>query len=508
MSRSADEVNKLTESTYKTVMDQFNPGLRNLVNLGKNYEKSVAAMILAGKLYFDAMSKIGENAAVSPVSRELGVVLTDISEVHRKVHLELEENFKRFHREIISELERKTEMDVKYMTATFKRYQIEHKMKQDFLERSQSDLKKLRRKSQGKNANKYETKESECLETLTSRQMDMQLFIADGCKEALLEEKRRFCFLVDKHCMFSYQYASFHEKARDMLTAKLNSWQDRCNDASDMPDSILSMIDGLRTPITITPLPSPSPSRHSLNMAAPPAPPLKAQTSPLANMFTHENNTTTVTSATKNSMGHVSSEEHNLARSVSVATGLNNIVKRTRVRTVFPHTAGSNSTLLSFEEGDVIALLIPDERDGWMYGELEKNGKRGWFPSSYCRALSEPLVNNNSVSAAPYRSRSVVNLHHQDTETDEATMVLPPADYSGPQRNAIKNNTSAVATNYNHKHSPTPSAASSSSSSDPHTAVQPNGTSKSQPAFLAGGNPFSTIRLRPTVTNDRSAPAI
>ncbi|XP_031728000.1 brain-specific angiogenesis inhibitor 1-associated protein 2-like protein 1b isoform X2 [Anarrhichthys ocellatus] len=488
-------------------MDQFNPGLRNLVNLGKNYEKSVAAMILAGKLYFDAMSKIGETAAVSPVSRELGVVLMDISEVHRKVHLELEENFKRFHKEIISELERKTDMDVKYMTATFKRYQIEHKIKQDFLERSQSDLKKLRRKSQGKNANKYESKESECLETLTSRQMDMQLFIADGCKEALLEEKRRFCFLVDKHCMFSYQYASFHEKARDMLTAKLKSWQDRCNDASDMPDSILSMIDGLRTPVVITPLPSPSPSRHSMNMSAPLAPPLKAQTSPLANMFTQENNTTTVTSPTKNSIDHVSSEDHNLARSVSVATGLNNIVKRMRVRTIFPHTAGSNNTLLSFEEGDVIALLIPDERDGWMYGELEKNGKRGWFPSSYCRALSEPLVNNNSVSTAPYRSRSVVNLHHQDTETDEATMVLPPADYSDvPQRNAIKNNTSTVATNY--KHSPTPSAASSSSSSDPHTAVQPNGTSRSQPAYLAGGNPFSTVRLRPTLTNDRSAPVI
>lgn len=34
-------------------------------------------------------------------------------------------------------------------------------MKQDSLERSQSDLKKLRRKSQGKNANKYENKESE-----------------------------------------------------------------------------------------------------------------------------------------------------------------------------------------------------------------------------------------------------------------------------------------------------------------------------------------------------------
>ncbi|KAF1379431.1 hypothetical protein PFLUV_G00175990 [Perca fluviatilis] len=507
MSRSADEVTKLTESTYKSVMDQFNPGLRNLVNLGKNYEKSAAAMILAGKLYFDAMSKIGENAAVSPVSRELGVVLMDISEVHRKVHFELEENFKRFHREIISELEKKNEMDVKYMTATFKRYQMEHKMKQDSLERSQADLKKLRRKSQGKNANKYENKESECLETLTSRQMDMQLFIADGCKEALLEEKRRFCFLVDKHCMFSYQFASFHEKARDMLTAKLNSWQDQCNDASEMPDSIMSMIEGLRAPISITPLPSPSPSRHSMNMSAPPAPSLQAQTSPLASMFTQENNTTSVTSTTNNSIDHGNSEENNLARSVSVATGLNNIVKRPRMRTIFPHTAGNNSTLLSFDEGDIIALLIPDERDGWMYGELEKNSKRGWFPSSYCRVLSEPLVNNNSVSNAPYRSKSVVNLHHQDTETDDATMVLPPADYCDvPQRNAIKNNPSVVPTNNHHNHSPTPSAVSSSSSD--HTTVQPNGISRPTPAYLAGGNPFATVRLRPTVTNDRSAPAV
>ncbi|XP_037332400.2 brain-specific angiogenesis inhibitor 1-associated protein 2-like protein 1b isoform X2 [Pungitius pungitius] len=508
MSRNVEEVTKLTESTYKSVMDQFNPGLRNLVNLGKNYEKSVAAMILAGKLYFDAMSKIGENAAVSPVSRELGVVLMDISEVHKKVNLELEENFKRFHRDIISELEKKTEMDVKYMTATFKRFQIEHRMKQDSLERSQADLKKLRRKSQGKNANKYENKESECLETLTSRQMDMQLFIAEGCKEALVEEKRRFCFLVDKHCMFSYQFASFHEKARDLLTTKLNSWQDQCSDTSDMPESILSMIEGLQTPIPITPLPSPSPSRHSVNTSAPPAPPLKAHTSPLANMFTQENNITTATRTTNNSIDH---EDNNLARCVSVATGLNNMVKRPRVRTIFPHTAGSNSTLISFEEGDVITLLIPEERDGWMYGELEKSGKRGWFPSSYCRALSEPAVNNNSVSAGPHRSRSVVNLHHQDSETDEATMVLPPADYSGVLlRNAAKTNSSSssgAAQNYIHRHSPTLSAASSSSS-DPHTALQSNGTSRPQPAYLAGGNPFATVRLRPTVTNDRSAPVV
>ena len=45
--------------------------------------------------------------------------------------------------------------------ATFKRYQSEHKLKQDTLDRSQTDLKKLRRKSQGKNSSKYTIRENE-----------------------------------------------------------------------------------------------------------------------------------------------------------------------------------------------------------------------------------------------------------------------------------------------------------------------------------------------------------
>lgn len=51
--------------------------------------------------------------------------------------------------------------ELSLLKATFKRYQMEHKMKQDSLDRSHSELKKLRRKSQGKNANKYELKENE-----------------------------------------------------------------------------------------------------------------------------------------------------------------------------------------------------------------------------------------------------------------------------------------------------------------------------------------------------------
>uniref|UniRef100_A0A8C1JFW2 BAR/IMD domain-containing adapter protein 2-like 1 n=1 Tax=Cyprinus carpio TaxID=7962 RepID=A0A8C1JFW2_CYPCA len=397
MSRTPEDVNKLTESTYKNVMEQFNPSLRNLVNLGKSYEKAVTAMTFAGKAYFDALSKIGENAAISPVSREMGVVLMEISEVHKKVQLELEESFKRFHRELITELERKTDMDIKYMNATFKRYQSEHKLKQDFLDKSQADLKKLRRKSQGKHSSKYELKENECMETILSRQTDMQRFIAEGCKEALLEEKRRFCFLVDKHCAFTNQLTAFHDKAKEMLTVKLPSWQDKCTDATRVPDTVISMIEGLRTPVTVI-----------------------TESSPTLGL-----------------------DGNGLSRSASVSSGMD-VVKKTRVQTIFPHTAGNNETLLSFDDGDIITLLIQEERDGWLYGELEHTGQRGWFPSSYCRAYKDSVITNRFNYQYYY---------------------------------------SALAFN-------------------PFSAI-------TMPVFLIrGGNPFATVKLRPTFTNDRSAPNI
>ncbi|XP_042254486.1 brain-specific angiogenesis inhibitor 1-associated protein 2-like protein 1a isoform X2 [Thunnus albacares] len=480
MSRTPDGVSKLTESTYKNVMEQFNPGLRNLVNLGKSYEKSVTAMTLAGKVYFDAVSKIGENATVSPVSRELGVVLMEIAEAQRKVHNELEENFKRFHREVIIELEKKTEMDVKYMNATFKRYQSEHKLKQDSLERSQTDLKKLRRKSQGKHSSKYEIKENEYMETISSRQMDMQKFIADGCREALLEEKRRFCFLADKHCMFSYQISNFHEKAKEMLAVKLPSWQEKCSDITKVPDTVETMIDGLST----TPEQSPLVERYNRNnmdsAVPPPAPPIKAQISPLANMFNQEPRSSLTSSSDKNS-DQGSLGEGSLSRSPSLSSGLN-MARKPRVRTIFPHTAGNNDTLLSFDDGVIIALLISEEKDGWLYGELEKTRQRGWFPSSYCRPYTEPVISNSNMGT-PVRSLSVASLPEQD---EEGPVLLPPPDYSDelPSRPAV-----------------------TSTPSPQHTQVSlVNGTAKAP--FLGGGNPFATVKLRPTVTNDRSAPNI
>ncbi|XP_014871724.1 brain-specific angiogenesis inhibitor 1-associated protein 2-like protein 1a isoform X1 [Poecilia latipinna] len=473
MARTPDGVSKLTESTFKNVMEQFNPALRNLVNLGKSYEKSVTAMTTAGKSYFNAVSKIGENAMVSPMSRELGVVLMEMAESHWKLHTELEENFKRFHREIIVELEKKTDMDVKYMTATFKRYQTDYKQKQESLDRSQTDLKKLRRKGQSKHAFKYDLKENEYLETISSRQMDMQKFIADGCREALVEEKRRFWFLAEKHCMFSSQLSSFHDKARELLSTRLPTWQEKCRNMDKVPDTVTSMIQGLSAD------PESAQTHHSKNhvspLTPPPAPPLKI--SPLANMFNPEPRTPlsppSDLSSEQGSLGDLSR-----SRSMSMSSGLSGGTK-SRVKTIFPHTAGNDDTLLSFDHGDVITLLIHQEKDGWLYGELDRTQQRGWFPSSYCRPYADQGTSSSS-------SLSTASLQEEEEgDEDYEPVLLPPPDYSDV-------NLSKPAL----PETPPPQ----------NTVSLVNGTTK--PPFLGGGNPFATVKLRPTVTNDRSAPVI
>lgn len=64
-------------------------------------------------------------------------------------------------------------------------------------------------------------------------------------------------------------------------------------------------------------------------------------------------------------------ETKTLPRSSSMAAGLERN-GRMRVKAIFSHAAGDNSTLLSFKEGDLITLLVPEARDGWHYGESEK----------------------------------------------------------------------------------------------------------------------------------------
>lgn len=71
-----------------------------------------------------------------------------------------------------------------------------------------------------------------------------------------------------------------------------------------------------------------------------------------------------------------------------MASGLN-MVKKQKVKTIFPHTAGANQTLLSFAQGDVITLLISEEKDGWLYGEHDST--KMWVLGRAVHTLRAPV---------------------------------------------------------------------------------------------------------------------
>ncbi|XP_031431765.1 brain-specific angiogenesis inhibitor 1-associated protein 2 isoform X2 [Clupea harengus] len=242
MSRS-DEVNKMTENVYKGILDQFNPSLKNFVAMGKHYEKALAGVTVAAKGYFDALVKLGELASDSQGSKELGDTLFQMAEVHRQIQVQLEDVLKLFHSELLSQLEQKLDLDIKYLTATLKKYQSERKSKVESIERCQSQLKKLRRKSQGsRHPNKYGDREMQYVELMSRRQGELDTLVAVGYRSALTEERRRYCFLVDRQCAVTKLLMNYHCKVKELLSQKLSSWQQSCSQPTKLPERALNLL--------------------------------------------------------------------------------------------------------------------------------------------------------------------------------------------------------------------------------------------------------------------------
>lgn len=69
-------------------------------------------------------------------------------------------------------------------------------------------------------------------------------------------------WVADDHLSI-YIWSRLVLQAKDILAEKMNTWEDKCADISDVPESVMTMIEGLRTPVSMTPQASPALKRHS-----------------------------------------------------------------------------------------------------------------------------------------------------------------------------------------------------------------------------------------------------
>ncbi|KAK1799411.1 hypothetical protein P4O66_007629, partial [Electrophorus voltai] len=152
------------------------------------------------------------------------------------------------------------------------------------------------------------------------------------------------------------------------------------------------------------------------------------------------------------------------------------------MRALVPHSSSSNPTLLSFSRGETITVLVSAPQNGWLYGRSENSARQGWFPAEYVGPIEDTLRPPGPGSLRS--SSSLSNILDQSTSSrNHAPPPPPPAPPS-------KSNSSWPVT-------PTPSEKTRKEGYGPQPELFPRGT-----------NPFATVKLKPTTTNDRSAPCL
>ncbi|XP_032852596.1 brain-specific angiogenesis inhibitor 1-associated protein 2-like protein 2 isoform X2 [Tyto alba] len=487
-----------TISIYKSILEQFNPALENLVYLGNNYLRAFHALSKAAEVYFKAIEKIGEQALQSSTSHMLGEILMQMSDTQRLLSSDLEVVAQTFHVDLLQHMEKNTKMDVQFISESQKQYEMEYQRRATNLDKCMAELWRMER-ARDKNAR-------EMKENVMRLRSEMQAFVSESQREAELEEKRRYRFLAEKHQMLYNTLLQFYSRARSMIQTKAPQWKEQLeasrNPSASHSQGLLTAPHGQGYPSgRLTPTHLEMPQRPLGDFASP----MTGSRSSIFSPDTPEMRLSPQPEAPRRTLRRTPSasllptSRTSRSGSFGEAGSGGEARKRNgtaRVQAIVPHAAGANRTLLRFDPGDVITVLRPDAQNGWLYGKLEGSATCGWFPEAYVKPLEDAReMEELATRSFPLRSSHSMDdiLDHPSTPSSSnywPAAAQPSLPNSPPVSVGASSHQSGVAT-------PVSSVSKKSGVFDQPPELFPRGT-----------NPFATVKLRPTVTNDRSAPII
>ncbi|XP_035261398.1 brain-specific angiogenesis inhibitor 1-associated protein 2-like protein 2 [Anguilla anguilla] len=132
---NSDQLHRSTLKMYSNIMEQFNPGLQKLVSLGNSYFQAFQALAEASEAYFSALAKMGEQALYTVSSGPLGDVLIQISDSQRRLTAELGGVFQWFHAEVLQVMDNNVMLDEDYIAGSRRHYEVEVRNQAAALER-------------------------------------------------------------------------------------------------------------------------------------------------------------------------------------------------------------------------------------------------------------------------------------------------------------------------------------------------------------------------------------
>ncbi|XP_038845040.1 brain-specific angiogenesis inhibitor 1-associated protein 2-like protein 2 [Salvelinus namaycush] len=442
--QNSDQLHRSTLGIYASLMDQFNPSLQKLVSLGNSYMQAFQALAVTSEAYFSTLAKIGEQAFHTMSSRSIGDILIQISENQKRLTTELEGIFRWFHTEVLQEMNNNVKLDKDYIAGSRRRYEMEVQSQAISLERQQ------RRGAHQVNPL--------CDEYIH--------FLRESQREALMEEERRYRFLAEKHCGLTQSIIYLMNKtgAGGGLQQIADGWRDQVN-ATRRPGSR-------------------NPSRLDQDNTS---------------RMREEDRGSQWSGKEEQPLGRVPSRgpspQNTRSRSSSFgeSLGLGGGGGGRPMRALVSHPANSNSpTLLPFSRGEVVSVLVQEPRNGWLYGRAESSSRQGWFPAAYVGTLEEALRSTGSSSSTLRSAHSMDNLLDQSGGSSHGRPPPPPPPPSNRQTEMRPITPSMERRAESH---------SDNKRGERHGGPGPN-------LFPKGTNPFATVKLKPTSTDDRSAPRL
>ncbi|XP_041362198.1 brain-specific angiogenesis inhibitor 1-associated protein 2-like protein 2 isoform X2 [Gigantopelta aegis] len=410
---NTEEAYKLTESIYRNLSESFNPAIRQIIACGKAYHKALSAVSSPAKAFIEALAKAGHNGQKvgKGGTEELGASILRIAEIQKEMHTKFEECTRAVFSELIIPLENRLDNDFKNATAEHRKYLHGHKGFVSPYIKSHEALRKFQKKSKSKRTFD-EQKESQYVRAVTRCKEKLDEFRIQGLKLALLEERKYYCYLLDRLsslCMFQ---ATYCKRGFDMLMPSLSEWKQM----SCQPHILPRAADGFLRPIDDRcemSMSSPDPYRHHNGYGY--ASQVSTYSSPARRLTTEQAE-----------MMHYSSKG-DYAVPAAVLIGQSKTLPRKAptgppglhgplqgppqgqcVRAIYSHM-GSSDNQLTFADGDMITL-IGEKADGWQYGYNARNGKYGWFPLSFTEDSEASDLDVSQPQGLHHRAKSIGDL--------------------------------------------------------------------------------------------------
>ncbi|XP_019960927.2 BAR/IMD domain-containing adapter protein 2-like 2 isoform X1 [Paralichthys olivaceus] len=287
-------------------------------------------------------------------------------------------------------------------------------------------------------------------------------FLRDSHEEALKEEERRYRFLAEKHCGMIQSIAQFVNKIGRSLQQRADIWTEEVN-ATRQPEA--------RRPAAVENTVRQEEVRRS------------REEQPLGKI-----------------PSRAPSPQGSIYRSAADSVGGGAAGERSTRALVSHQPAGAHHTLLPFTRGEIITVMVQQSRNGWLYGRSDSSSRQGWFPASFVEPVDDPPKSTSSRNSTLRGSSSSSSLYDQWGSSSQSGAAPPPAPPPPPPLSLSSNRHSDMQPITPTTPTPNRQDESNNRRSQPH-ASQPE-------LFPRGTNPFATVKLRPTTTNDKSSPRL